>query len=233
MSGESVDGAQAADESRVTYLAESHQFQIMVNGELVDISTLEAVMFVLMQRYVAMSDVTAEKTRDMQKQVDLIREANTWLNVATSAAIEGEGEGEGEGEEGQSDDGEQGQQTPQRPGGGGSWPIPVPPIPIPRLTRSATVNEPQPEFDTEGLVQWMNVHGLDTTGYDDPPNYQDFKNAQTQISNYVDQLASNNDLSMLSLKTAVNKVQQAMTAADGILQNIKQLMQTLTTNMAR
>ena len=79
----------------------------------------------------------------------------------------------------------------------------------------------------------MDSQGLDTATYQDPPNIQDFKHAQTQISNYVDQLASNNDLRMLSLKTAVNKAQQALTAADGILQNIKQLMQTLTTNMAR
>ena len=174
---------QAPDESQVSYMPEEHQFQVVVDGVLTNISTLEAVCFVLRQRYVAMSDVTAERTREMQQQINLIKEANSWLNAVTDATIDGEFE--------------------------------------------------TPEGATEDLVEWMNSNGLDTAGYEDPPTIEDYKNAQAQISNHVDQLSSNNDLRMLSLKTAVNKSQQAMTAADGVLQNLKQLMQTITANMAR
>ena len=210
----SVSGAQSADESQVSYVAESHQFQITVNGELVNISTLEAVMFVLQQRYVAMSDVTAEKTREMQQQVNLIKEANSWLAAVTDAAIDGEFDRPPSSHD-------QDDETTM------VFTIPNP------FGPPQTVTIDLPESDTDALLAWMNQHGLDTSGYEDPPSIQDFKHAQAQISNYVDQLASNNDLRMLSLKTAVNKAQQALTAADGILQNIKQLMQTITSSMAR
>ncbi len=185
---------QVSGEHQVSYIPEEHQFQMMVNGESVKISTLEAVMFVLQQRYVAMSDVTAERTREMQQQVNLIKEANRWLNAVTDATIDGDFE---------------------------------------RPAVDGDDDSAETESDTDALLAWMNSHDLDTSGYQDPPTIEDFKHAQTQISNYVDQLSSNNDLRMLSLKTAVNKAQQAMTAADGVLQNIKQLMQTITSNMSR
>lgn len=172
----------------VHYIAEDHQFQVMVDGKLVDISTLEAVMLVLMQRYTTMSDVTAEKTREMQEQINQIKEANGWLNAVTDAALGGELE------------------HPPGAAPAGSFLL---------------------------LMAWMMENGLDTASYNYPPTIEDLKKIQAQISNYVDQLSSNNDLRMLSLKTAVNKSQQAITAADGVLQNIKQLMQTITTNMAR
>ena len=171
------------DNGQWNYIAQDHQFELIVDGKRVKVSTLEAVMFVLQQRYVAMSDVTAEKTREMQQQVDQIKEANAWLNAVTESTVTGE---------------------PNSPPG-----------------------------TSESLSTWMTRHGLDPSGYEDPPTAENFRNAQAQISNYVDQLSSNNDLRMLSLKTAVNKAQQAMTAADGVLQNIKQLMQTITSNMAR
>ena len=171
------------DNSQWNYIAEDRQFQITVDGKLVNVSTLEAVMFVLQQRYVAMSDVTAEKTREMQEQVDQIKEANAWLNAITESAATGE--------------------------------------------------QHYPPGTNEWMSTWMTRHGLDPSGYENPRTVENFRNAQAQISNYVDQLSSNNDLRMLSLKTAVNKAQQAMTAADGVLQNIKQLMQTITSNMAR
>ena len=174
---------QVSNENQVSYVAEDHQFQIMTNGEKVNISTLEAVMFVLQQRYVAMSDVTAEKTREMQEQVKQIKEANAWLNAITESAITGD--------------------------------------------------QHYPPGTNEWMSTWMTRHGLDPSGYQNPRTAENFRNAQAQVSNYVDQLSSNNDLRMLSLKAAVNKSQQALTAADGVLQNIKQLMQTITSNMAR
>lgn len=208
---------QATNENEVSYIAEEHRFEITVNGEQVRISTLEAVMFVLQQRYVAMSDVTAEKTREMQEQVNLIKEANRWLNAVTDATIDGEFERP------QPFGGDSDETAPQRPYfiSGPGW------------GEELDVTVGAPRTDTDALIAWMNSHGLDTAGYEDPPTIEDFKHAQAQISNYVDQLSSNNDLRMLSLKTAVNKAQQAMTAADGVLQNIKQLMQTITSNMAR
>ena len=181
---------QAPEDKPWNFVADDRQFQITVNGKQVNVSTLEAVMFVLQQRYVAMSAVTAERTREMEKQVDLIKESNSWLNAVAHATVDGELE---------------------RPEGAGR----------------------ESESDAESLTAWMNSQSLDTSSYGDPPTIEDFKHAQAQISNYVDQLSSNNDLSMLSLKSAVNKAQQAMTAADGVLQNIKQLMQTITSNMAR
>ena len=175
--------SETPDNSQWNYIAEVHQFQITVDGKQVNVSTLEAVMFVLQQRYVAMSDVTAEKTREMQEQVDQIKEANAWLNAAAESAATGE--------------------------------------------------QHHPPDAHEPMSAWMTRNGLDPSGYEDPMTVENFRNAQAQISNYVDQLSSNNDLRMLSLKTAVNKAQQAMMAADGVLQNIKQLMQTIAGNIAR
>ena len=203
------------DERHVTYVPEEHRFRMTVDGKPVYISTLEAVMFVLQQRYIAMSDVTAEKTREMQEQVNTIKEANRWLNAVTEAAVTGEFVAP----QVQDD-----QSVPTGPyDSSGSTPESGVTVDGGGATAS----------DTEALFAWMENNGLDTAGYEDPPTIQDFKHAQTQISNYVDQLSSNNDLRMLSLKAAVNKAQQAMTAADGVLQNIKQLMQTITSNMAR
>ena len=172
----------------VHYIAEDNQFQVMVDGKLVDVSALEAAMLVLMQRYITMSDVTAEKTREMQDQVNQIKEANVWLNRVTTAALGSE---------------------------------------IAHPDASGVFGA------TLALIVWMDGNGLDKSAYVYPLTAQDFKTIETQISNYVDQLSSNNDLRMLSLKTAVNKSQQALTAADGILQNIKQLMQTIISNLAR
>lgn len=205
------------DNNQWNYIAEDHQFEITVDGKQVKVSTLEAVMFVLQQRYVAMSDVTAEKTREMQQQVNLIKEANRWLNAVTDARVDGEFE------------------RPEPIGGDRDETTPVRPFfnVGPGWGDGFSVAGGAPQTDTEALIAWMNAHGLDTAGYGDPPSIEDFGHAQAQISNYVDQLSSNNDLRMLSLKTAVNKAQQAMTAADGVLQNIKQLMQTITSNMAR
>lgn len=202
-------------EGHVTYVPEEQRFRMTVDGKPVYISTLEAVMFVLQQRYIAMSDVTAEKTREMQEQVNTIKEANRWLNAVTEAAVTGEFVAPPV------------QDDQPEPTGSYSGSGSTPESGVPVGGGSAS------ESDTEALFAWMESNGLDTAGYEDPPTIQDFKHAQTQISNYVDQLSSNNDLRMLSLKAAVNKAQQAMTAADGVLQNIKQLMQTITSNMAR
>ena len=173
-----------ARENQVNYVPGEHRFQVMLDGKLTDISPLEAVCLVLQQRYIAMSDVTAQKTREMQEQVNQINEANTWLNAVRNAD-----------------------------GGDGSL--------------------VSPDGASGGLEEWMTDHGLDTTGVTDPLDAEGIKNAEGQISNYIDQLSSTNDLKMLSLKTAVNKAQEALTAADGVLQDIKQLMQTITNNMAR
>ena len=70
-------------------------------------------------------------------------------------------------------------------------------------------------------------------GVSDHPDADGIKNAEGQIGNYIDQLSSTNDLKMLSLKTAVNKSQEALTAADGVLQDLKQIMQLINNNMTR
>ena len=86
---------------------------------------------------------------------------------------------------------------------------------------------------SDSLKEWMTAHDLDTTDMGDSLDADGVKKAQGEISNYVDQLSSTNDLKMLSLKTAVNKSQEALTAADGVLQDLKQLMQTINANIAR
>ena len=174
--------SQTGPEHNVIFNEAESRFQITLDGELVNISPLQAVCFVLQSRYVAMSGVTAEKTREMQQQIKLINEANGWLNAVTDG-----------------------------------------------LTDSFT----KPQGASGPLRGWMGANGLDTNGIGEPPDKEDLKKAQGIITNYVDQLSSTNDLRMLSLKTAVNKAQQALTAADGVLQNIKQLMNTLVGNLAR
>ena len=170
-------------DSEVIYIADDHQFQIVVDDVAYDISPFDAVCFVLQLRYIATSDLVAEKTREMQEQINQIHEANSWLNAVTTGAS--------------------------------GMPFEA------------------PEGATETLQEWMESNGIDSTGYEDPPSKENLEHAQGQISNYVDQLSSNNDLRMLSLKTAVNKSQQALTAADGVLQNLKQLMQTIIANLTR
>ena len=179
-----VEASRIARENEVSYVPGEHKFQVVIDGKPTDISPLEAVCLVLQQRYITMSDITAQKTREMQEQVNQINEANAWLNALGNAGDDGESF------------------TP-------------------------------PDGASVGLKEWMTDHGLDTTGVTDPLDADGIENAEGQISNYIDQLSSTNDLKMLSLKTAVNKSQEALTAADGVLQDLKQLMQTITANMAR
>ena len=181
--GGDADARRVAQENQVNYVPGEHRFQVMLDGKLTNISPMEAVCLVLQQRYIAMSDVTAQKTREMQDQVNQINEANCWLNALQSAGDDG---------------------------------------------KSFTA----PAGASGGLTEWMNAHGLDTKDVADRPDANGVKNAEGQISNYIDQLSSTNDLKMLSLKTAVNKSQEAMTAADGVLQDLKQLMQLINNNMA-
>ena len=173
-----------AQENQVNYVPGEHRFQVMLDGKPTTISPMEAVCLVLQQRYITMSDVTAQKTREMQEQVNQINEANTWLNALKNAGDDG-------------------------------------------------TSFKAPAGDSAGLKKWMTDHGLDATGVEDQPDADGVKNAEGRISNYIDQLGSTNDLKMLSLKTAVNKSQEALTAADGVLQDLKQLMQLINNNMAR
>ena len=176
--------SQVAQENQVNYVPGEHKFQVTLDGKPTDISPMEAVCLVLQQRYIAMSDVTAQKTREMQDDINKISEANSWLDAVKSA-----------------------------------------------------VDDPDsftpPTGSSSTLKEWMADNGLDTKDVDDSPDSDGIKDAQDRISNYVDQLSSTNDLKMLSLKTAVNKSQAALTAADGVLQDLKQLMQTIAGNMAR
>ena len=85
---------------------------------------------------------------------------------------------------------------------------------------------------SEALKKWMRDNDIDPDDLKDlSPKERD--EMATKFSNYVDQLSSTNDLKMLSLKTAVNKSQEALTAADGVLQELKQLMQTINNNIGR
>ena len=177
--------SEVARENQVNYVPGEHKFQVTLDGKPTDISPMEAVCLVLQQRYIAMSDVTAQKTREMQDQVNQINEANAWLNEVKNTPTDGGGEF-------------------LRPAGAST-----------------------------DLKHWMTAHGLDAKGVDNPPDSDGAKKAESEIGNYIDQLSSTNDLKMLSLKTAVNKSQEAMTAADGVLQDLKQLMQLINNNMAR
>lgn len=200
-------------EYAVNYIPEQNQFQVTIDGKYVDISPLQAVLYVLQHRYVVMSEVTAEKTREMQQQIKAINEASAWLNAVTDAATTGVFTAP--------DSTALPATSYGGSNGGGSNPNIV------------TITAEDASEQGKLLVDWMNANGLDTTSFSDPPTLEDFTRAQTQISNYVDQLSSNNDLRMLSLKSAVNRAEEALTAADGVLQNIKQLMQTIVNNMAR
>ena len=179
-----AEASRVARENQVNYVPGEHRFQVMLDGKPTDISPMEAVCLVLQQRYIAMSDVTAQKTREMQDQVNQINEASSWLNALKNAAANGK-------------------------------PFKA------------------PDGAHHGLTMWMTNHGLSSTGLSDTPNAAQIKDAEGRIGNYIDQLSSTNDLKMLSLKTAVNKSQEAMTAADGVLQDLKQLMQLINNNMAR
>ncbi len=85
---------------------------------------------------------------------------------------------------------------------------------------------------SDGLQKWMDDHDIDPDDIGDPPDADKLHSFETQFTTHVDQLSSTNDLKMLQLKTAVNKAQEALSAADGVLQDLKQLMQTITGNMA-
>ena len=174
---------QAADDHQVHYNPGDHKFEITLDGKPTTISPLEAVCYVLQNRYLTMSDAVAERTREMQEQVNQINEANDWLNAIRNA-----------------EDGDA--------------------LELPGDASAA-------------LQQWMDENGIDLDDLGDPPDLDDLEKLATQFSNHIDQLSSTNDLKMLRLKTVVNKAQEALTAADGVLQDIKQLMQTITNNMAR
>ena len=176
----------------VTYVPDTGKFMVTEDdGTQFEVSPMMAVLYVLQHRYVVLSEVTAEKTRELQEQITQINEANVWLNAVTTAA-------------GDSD-----------------------------FIAPTSTGEEGEEDHLSLLTTWMEDNGLDTSSFDDPPSLEDFKNAQIQISNYVDQLSSNNDLRLLSLKSTVAKAEQALSAADGVLQNIKRLMQMLANNMAQ
>ena len=176
--------AQIAAEHHVRYLPEEHVFRVNIGGVPTDLSPLEAVSLVLQQRYITMSNITAEKTLEMQDQVDAISGANQWLDSL------------------------------RRQDGNGH-----------------TVTTPQGE--SGHILAWMDRNGLETDGLSDRPNAEQAKKMESAVSNYVDKLSSTNDLKMLSLKTSVNKAQEALSASDALLQNLKQLMQLINSNMAR
>ena len=179
-----VRASQIARENQVNYVPGEHRFQVMLDGKPTTISPMEAVCLVLQNRYITMSDLTAQKTQEMQEQVNQINDANAWLNAVKNAGDDG---------------------------------------------KSFT----PPAGASAGLKQWMTDHHLDTKDVEDHPDADGVKKAEGEISNYIDQLSSTNDLKMLDLKTAVNKSQEALTAADGVLQDLKQLMQLINNNMAR
>ena len=178
-----VQASLIARENQVHYDPGQHSFEVLLDGKMEKLSPMEAVCLVLQNRYLALSDEVAQKTEDMQDQVNQINEANDWL----SAVKKGEDSG----------------------------------------------SLDSPGDPSDSLQQWMDKNGIDVDALSDSPDSDDLKSAETDLSNYVDQLSSTNDLKMLSLKTSVNKSQEALTAADGVLQELKQLMQTIANNMGR
>ena len=162
----------------MNYVPGEHRFQVMLDGKLTDVSPLEAVCLVLQRRYLKISEVTAQKTQEMQEQVNQIGEGSSWLRAVKEAIAD--------------------RKSFQPPAGASA-----------------------------GLKKWMTDHGLDVTDVDDHPDADGIKKAEGEISNYIDQLSSTNDLKMLSLKTAVNKSQESLTAVDGIQQDLKQLALTI------
>lgn len=197
--GSAGQASQVANDHNVHYVPGEHRFEITLNGKPTTISPLEAVCYVLQNRYIAMSDSVAQRTQEMQDQVNEINEAQDWLNAIAKAESGGEW---------------------QKPGTASSslkkW------MTDKGITLDDWGSPPDADNPTSGLA------GL--TSPLDPGKLKEF---ETQFSNHIDQLSSTNDLKMLSLKTVVNKSQEALTAADGVLQEIKQLMQTINNNIGR
>ena len=182
--GGDARASQVAHMNKVHYVPGEHRFEVTIDGKPTTISPLEAVCLVLQNRYITMSNRTAQQTQAMQEQVDQINDANAWLQAVTEAGGDGD-------------------------------------------------KFSAPAGASDGLKDWMEEQGIDTTGVDNSPDGDGLKDAEGRINNYIDGLTSTNDLKMLELKTSVNKAQEALTAADGVLQDLKQLMQTITNNMAR
>lgn len=174
-----------ANDHQVHYVPGEHRFETMLDGKPTTLSPLEAVCLVLQNRYLALSDSTAEKTAEMQDQVNQINEANAWVNALKEAD--------------------------QKDG-------------------SFTKPSGKP---SDALSKWMKDNDIDPDSIGSDPDAATLQSLQTKFTSRVDSLSSTNELKMLDLKTTVNKSQEALTAADGVLQDLKQLMQTITGNMAR
>lgn len=183
--GDDTRAGAVANDHQVHYVAGEHRFETMLDGKPTTLSPLEAVCLVLQNRYLALSDSTAEKTAEMQDQVNQINEANDWVNALKEA---------------DKNDG------------------------------SFTKPSGKP---SDALSKWMKDNGIDPDSIGSDPDAATLQSLQTKFTSRVDSLSSTNELKMLELKTAVNKSQEALTAADGVLQDLKQLMQTITGNMAR
>ena len=181
--GDAGRAGQVADDNKIHYDPDRHKFVVNLDGKPTTFSPLEAVCYVLQNRYVTMSDTVAERTQEMQDQVDRINEANDWLNA------------------------------------------------IKKAENGDPLEKPGDLSDT--LKQWMDKNDIHPDDLGSDTDADDLKRLETEFSNHVDQLSSTNDLKMLKLKTTVNEAQEALTAADGVLQDIKQLMQTITGNMSR
>lgn len=175
-------GALAADH-QVHYVAGEHRFEVMLDGKPTALSPMEAVCLVLQNRYLALSDATAEKTQKMQEQVNQINETNNWLNAL-------------------------------------------------KASREPNASFARPAAPSASLAKWMSDNDIDASKFGDADSGK-LDTLESKFSNRVDQLSSTNELRMLELKTAVNKSQEALSAADGVLQDLKQLMQTIVGNMSR
>lgn len=174
-----------ADDHQVHYVPGEHRFETTLDGKPTTLSPLEAVCLVLQNRYLALSDSTAEKTAEMQDQVNQINEANAWVDALKEAD---------------------------------------------KTDGSFTKPSGKP---SDALSKWMKDNGIDPDSIGSDPDAATLQSLQTKFTSRVDSLSSTNELKMLDLKTTVNKSQEALTAADGVLQDLKQLMQTITGNMAR
>lgn len=87
-----TDGARArafADTSQVSYDHDRHVFEVMIDGKPTRVSPLAAAALVTQNRYLALSDRTAEQTRQMQAQVNQINEANRWITAVKEAEKNG------------------------------------------------------------------------------------------------------------------------------------------------
>ena len=78
-----------ADAGQVAYDPDRHVFEMTIDGKPTRISPLAAVALVTQNRYLALSDRTAQQTREMQEQVNLINEANRWVGAAKDAEKNG------------------------------------------------------------------------------------------------------------------------------------------------